>query len=202
MRRLLDRYWRFESTINNIHLEISNCESIIESNKFEYFYLERLLIQLQVEFELFIRGVILDSATGKFSNSAGLVSSTLFSSKVSREQVSHKLISLYPKRNKEPDWYLSNDAIVAAQKLNLSNFSQISAFLGVSPWMVNELRYIRNFIAHQSKNSSLTIKDNLPITKISHKELKFFCYSYNVNGRKNFEEWTYFVKLIAKGITT
>lgn len=201
MRSLFDRYWKFEEKINKISSEVAICELNILPNKFEYFYLERLLIQLQVEFEQFVRGVILDSATGKFTNSAGRVSSPLFTSQVSREQASHKLISLYPKRSKEPDWYLPNDSIVAAQKLNLSNFSQIAATLGINPWTVNDLRYIRNFIAHQSKSSSLTIKANLPIAKVSQKELKLFCYSYNSNGRKNFEEWTYFIKYIAKEIT-
>lgn len=161
------------------------------------YLVERALIQLQIEFELFVRSVILDSATGRFYNSSGNVSSKLTAKLPTRDHASRFIIKKF-NRNREPDWYLPNVAIQAATHLQLTNLSDISIHLGVTPWTIDDLRFVRNFIAHRSKHSAESIRKAQIVPKQGQIDPIALAYSYSATGKRNYEDWTDFVKLIAR----
>ena len=158
--------------------------------------MERLLIQLQVGWEHFVRNMILDSATGKFVWSSQSIMSSLPPRLKSREQVSHHLISLHPSRRFEPDWYLPSEAIDAASWLGLSNYENISAQLGISPWKIDDLRLVKNFVAHQSKRSALYLRASGLVS--SRDLIPIHCtFEYGSSGAENYLEWSAFMKYVA-----
>nr|WP_315447125.1 hypothetical protein [uncultured Pseudomonas sp.] len=164
--------------------------------------LERYLIQLQIEWEHFIRRLILDSATGKHTDSGGLVFSALANPPNNREQAIYALLSTFRNSNggREPEWSHSSKAIDAATRLQLSNLSTISAYLGVTPWPLDEMRFLRNYIAHQSKNSAVTLRrENLTSQsgKISVAQIAF---DYTASGAQRYKTWHAFMKNIARQI--
>ena len=63
-----------------------------------------------------------------------------------------------PKRQKkalwEPRWFDSTEAITAAQQLQINNFPNVSAGLGLVGHGPEELRACRNFLAHRSHYSN------------------------------------------------
>lgn len=159
---------------------------------------ERAAIQLQNEWERFVRNFVLDSATGKYAATLGKVVSQLKNPPNSREQAAHMLIQTYKRRKYEPDWHKPEEAIKAADNLKLSNFSEIAAVLGTSPWPLTGLKTIRSFVAHQSKNSAikLRLESNLPNrAKLIPVEL---IYAYSQAGVQNYLGWTKFINFAAK----
>ncbi len=162
----------------------------------DVYTVERALIQLQIEWELFLRNLILDSATGLFTtNSKPIISPIGFAN---REIAAHYLISQYPKRKVEPDWYLPAEAVKAAKILNVSNFTNIPAQLGLSPWLIDDLRYVRNFIAHRSKRSALTLRTNGTASTTGIIDPISIAFSYSPSGIKSYVGWATFIKFVAK----
>ena len=194
------RLFRFENRLNALQNSIAAHDNDQSLSCNEQFIVERALMQLQTEWELFVRNLILDSSLGKYTINSKLIKSTTVISLANRESASHYLISLYPKRNKEPDWYLPNDAIRAAQLLSVSNFSNISAQLGLTPWVLDDLRYVRNFIAHKSKSSAIKLRNqNLIISQDPITAVKC-AFAYNKNGIKNYIAWVQFIKFVSKSL--
>ena len=164
------------------------------------YVIERALLQLQIEWELFVRGVILDSATGKFTSSGVVVASGLSRSAATREQAAHLLIAQYKKRNKEPDWYLPADAIHAAKLLKLTNASGLALELGVSPWELEPLRHIRNFITHQSKSAALNVRASGLHFGSGSIDAVDTCYAYARPGVQTYATWVAFMKYVGRQI--
>tara|TARA_R100000935_G_scaffold1193_1_gene3834 strand:+ start:2502 stop:3107 length:606 start_codon:yes stop_codon:yes gene_type:complete len=160
--------------------------------------LERALMQMQVEWELFVRGLILDSATGNFSNIGGPVVSSHTIQLSSREQACHYLITQYPRTNKEPNWYVPTEAIRAASLLGVSNIDNISAQLGVSPWQIDSLRQLRNFIGHRSKASALKVRELGLVGRTDKIDAIGVAFSFNEHGTRNYSAWGQFMKYIAR----
>ena len=87
--------------------------------------IERAIVQLQVEWEQFVRTFVFDCATGRFEDRSGSIISGLLPRPANRERASNMLINSYRKRKLEPDWYRPDQAIQAADRLRLSNFNTI-----------------------------------------------------------------------------
>ncbi len=159
---------------------------------------EHIVYQLQNCWESFVRELILCSATGQYRNQSGLVHSSLSRKISSKEQAAIVLISLYPNRSIEPSWYLSDQAINAATKLQLSNLADITAVLGSTPWPLDDLRYVRNFFAHRSKRSAQEVRalpwfnSKQPIT------VENTCFDFDTTGIRRIEAWGTFMKLAAR----
>ena len=76
-----------------------------------------------------------------------------------RSQVIPFLISTYRKRTQEPSWYLAQDCIDAARRLQIANYSAISGGIGLSfPNLHSppndQLRVLRNFLAHRNPDTA------------------------------------------------
>lgn len=190
--RLLQRLGRLQSLIGSTSATTSESQ---------IYAAERAILQIQVEWEQFTRNFILDCATGKFSNSNGLITSRSFTRLENREVAAHKLITLYPRRTFEPDWYLPSQAIDAAGKLDISNFPDVSAEIGITPWPIDDLRYIRNFIAHKSKRSALTIRSTNLVRQNATINIVSLAREYGTGGVMRYEEWINFIKGAAHRLT-
>lgn len=190
------RLARFIQRIDNLVATIAAHDHGDALDREATYLVERVLIQLQLEWEHFVRNVILDSATGKFEYSSRPVVSSLPVRLGSREQVSHYLLTLYRNRKFEPDWYLPSDAIDAASKLGLSNYANLSAQLGISPWKIDDLRHVRNFIAHRSKRSALKLRDSGLVTSRDLNPVDC-AFDYGATGTKHYLEWSNFIKYVA-----
>ena len=197
---LLERHaWRLGSRIDAL-ADILRSYGSAPLARAAVFDVERTVIQLQIEWEHFIRAVILDSATGKYRAKSGPVSSTLAVKVLSREHAGFVLISQYKKRQTEPDWYLPMDAIAAAGKLALTNEATITTELGVSPWELDDLRHIRNFIAHCSGRSATSVRSGGAVAKSDRIVPSEICFDYQPGGTRRYEGWITFMKGVANRI--
>ncbi len=191
LARRLPRLYRRLDHLSEIVKEV---EATADRSFQDIFAAEKALIQLQIEWEHFVRNLILDSATGQFVNSTGTVTSQKYPGIPSREAAAHQLVSLFPKRRFEPDWYLPPEAIDAAIRLGVSNSPQIAAELGVTPWPIDELRHLRNFIAHKSKRAALTVRGTGIVNASEAIDVLSIAFQYGAGGAKRYIEWINFSK--------
>lgn len=193
----LERHvWRLEFRIDSLANKLRIYNDVVISDS-DIYIIDRIIIQLQIEWEHFVRSLILDSATGNFRSRSGPVRSNLTPKVKNRKHAKLLLLAQYPRRNKEPDWYLPHDAIVAAQKLLLSNHNKIALELGVSPWELNELRYIRNFISHSSGRSAIEVRNSGCVKNSDRIIPSKICYDYITGGVRRYDGWINFMKTIA-----
>ena len=117
-----------------------------------------ILVRLNTAWEHYVRAIILDAARWRTQKGG----SNLVPKGSSQSRAAHILVTTYPKRRTEPDWYLPRDALDAANRLNLPSRSDISLVLGLSPWPLEALRLCRNFQVHKSYSSVSKLKVALP----------------------------------------
>lgn len=196
------RLWSFNRELDELSSRIALHDKGKPLSVDEMYMLERLLLQLQINWDHFVRSIILDSASGQYENANGPVFSSLTNPPRSRERAAHRLISLYPRRSFEPDWYLPNEAIDAASRLRVSNYSEISAFLGASPWAISELRFIRNFVSHRTKRAAISLRAVIPSHSLGSNEIVGRCFDYSHGGSQTYKTWISFMKSVAQGIAT
>jgi hypothetical protein len=188
---------RILNNVNLLEAEIAAHEQIGISNHEQQRIIERCVIQLQIEMELFIRNFILDCATGKFSHSNGIIHSTHAQSFINRENACDFLLRKNKSR-REPQWAIPKNAIDAATTLKLSNLSEISIELGVAPWEIDNLRFVRNFIAHRSKESALKLRRiGLASPSGAIYPVSIITASSPLGG-KNYERWAGFIRGVAR----
>lgn len=185
---------RFNRRLDDLGRLISNVDAIARRTVEHVFCAEKALMQIQVEWEHFVRDLILDSATGTFRNSSGPVVSQVFPKIRSREAAAHILVASYQNRRFEPDWYIPTEAINAAIRLDVSNAAQISAELGLTPWPIDELRHLRNFIAHKSKRSALSVRGTGLVPSTGEIDVIDIALEYGAGGIKRYEGWIAFAK--------
>lgn len=194
---LVRRIPRFNNRLDHLSQIISAVDATANRTCEQIFAAEKALIQVQIEWEHFVRGLILDSATGIFQNSSGPIISNSHPGLHSREAAAHQLIGTYRNRQYEPDWYLPSQAIDAAIRLDISNLPQIAAELGVTPWPIEELRHMRNFIAHKSKRSALSVRATGIIRASRNIDVLEAALQYGTGGVKRYTEWITFSKGVA-----
>jgi len=187
---------RTKNNVSFLEAEIAAHEMIGVSNHEQRRIIERCVIQLQIEMELFIRNFILDCATGRFSHSAGIVNSTHAQPFKNRENACDFLLKKNNSR-REPQWAIPKNAIDAATTLGLSNVAQISAELGVAPWEVDNLRFVRNFIAHRSKESALKLRAFGLASPKDAIDPVAIIIAASPQGGKNYERWAGFIRGVA-----
>ncbi len=64
----------------------------------------------------------------------------------------------------EPHWGDAREAIRAAQALKISNFAQVSGALGATPSPADEVRRIRNYIAHRNRSTASLVRAFVGVT--------------------------------------
>jgi hypothetical protein len=193
----LERHaWRLENRLDALTSGLKPFEGKALS-AVDTFVVERTIIQMQIEWEHFVRALILDSSTGRHSTRSGPVASTLPVKIRNREHAGYVLISQYKKRSNEPDWYLPEDAIKAAGKLSLTNENKIAAELGVTPWGLSDLRHLRNFISHRSGRSAISLRSATTVAKADQIIPTAICFEYAFGGMRRYESWAGFMNGVA-----
>ena len=199
MRKRFDGHvWRLHRKIDRQVDTVQSCGAGLPLSESEVSLIERATMQLQIEWEHFVRSFVLDCATGRFEDRNGPIVSHLPLRLASREKASHVLIQTYKKRRREPDWYLPDQAIDAADRLRLSNFQNISIILGVTPWLIEDLRHLRNFIAHQSKDTALKVRKSNLLTVSNRIAPAQSALSYGVGGVRRVVTSSNFMKAISR----
>lgn len=188
---------RLTSKVSSLEAEIAGHEGIGLSNLQQQRIVERCVMQLQIEMELFIRNYILDCATGLYSQSGVAVQSNLGYPFKNRESACDFLLKKN-RTKREPQWAIPKHAIDAATALGLSNAAQISAELGVAPWEVDHLRYVRNFIAHRSKESALKLRTFGLASPNDGIDPVAIIVGTSPLGGKNYERWAGFIRGVAR----
>ena len=191
---LARRLPRFYSRLDHLSGIIAEVDATADRTSQQIFAAEKALIQIQIEWEHFVRDLVLDSATGQFANGSGPIISRSYPGLRSREAAAHKLVALFPRRRFEPDWYLPTEAIDAAIRLDVSNSTQIAAELGVTPWPIDELRHLRNFIAHKSKRSALGVRGTGIVGASANIVVIDVALQYGLGGTKRYVDWINFSK--------
>lgn len=194
---LARRIPRFYGRLDHLSEIIAAVDATANRTSEQIFAAEKALVQIQVEWEHFVRDLILDSATGNFENGSGPIISRSHPSLRSREAAAHRLIGTYRRRQTEPDWYLPNQAIDASIRLGVSNQPQIAAELGVTPWPIDDLRHVRNFIAHKSKRSALSVRATGIFGTSAKIDVLEAALQYGTGGAKRYIEWINFSKGVA-----
>ena len=168
-----------------------------ELSMVEELAIEMAIVRLQSEWEQFVRNLILDSATGLYVNSGGRVfgAATAVRS-MGRERVLRSVVPSW----REPNWIVPNDAIGVARSLGVTNLTNISSYLGISPWKIENLRHIRNFIVHRSKSAAVKFRDHSSVPILGSISPVTFCLSYDSTGTKRYLTWRSFMDLIADGL--
>lgn len=197
MTSLQRRLPRFYDRLDHLSAVIATVDANPARTTAHVFSAEKAIIQLQIEWEHFVRNLILDSATGQFVNAGGRIVSRSFPSICSRESAAHTLVGTYSRRRFEPDWYLPRDAIDAAIRLDLTNVAQIAAELGITPWPIEELRHVRNFVAHKSKRAALNIRSLGLIPTSENIDVLELAFAFTTGGSKRYSEWVNFSKAAA-----
>ena len=92
----------------------------------------------------------------------------------------------------EPQWASPADAVRAAVALSVSNRGQVSAGLGASPNPADDLRLVRNFIAHRNRRTafelhSLGLRLRAPVGDAVNSLLGMPSPPYS----SLFEQWSY-----------
>ncbi|MCQ9615876.1 hypothetical protein L1889_03475 [Paenalcaligenes niemegkensis] len=195
-------YARLKQRLSFIEREIDELAAKRVLAKREVHALEKYLVQLQIEWEHFIRRLILDSATGQYQDTSGRVFSKLLNPPKTREQALYTLLSTFKNKNRgrEPEWSHSTKAIDAATRLQLSNLTAISGYLGVTPWPLDQMRFLRNYIAHQSKNSAVTLRRQSMTSSSGKISVVQIAFDYTPSGVQRYKEWPAFMKTIAQQI--
>lgn len=164
----------------------------------ERMVVERSAIMLQNSWELFVRAIVPDSSLGIFSDNSGVIRCQLPTVPKCRREASRILIGAYKKRREEPNWYDPRDAIDAAIKLKLSNEATIAGALGVSPWELDDLRWIRNFIAHSSERSAIKVRGLGKCAPRDKIDVAKLCTTYDQHGAPRYKSWVSFMKVIGR----
>lgn len=201
--KLSRRLSRFNSRVDTLTSGLSEFDGIHELSDKQIKIIERSIMQLQLEWELFVRNFLLDCATGQFENENGVVSSNLPQSFATREIACHFLLANFRRRPqvREPDWYLPSAAIDVANFFQLSNSATISAELGITPWEVDDLRHFRNFLAHRSKYSAIKLRQTGLIASGATINPVEVTFAYSPNGAKHYQRWSSFMKQVAARAT-
>lgn len=176
--RLLNRLALFEQELRTLELKLVNREA---SKQFSY-----QLIVLQSNWEQFIRDYLLHHGAcdrfGVLHPSRKLKNLVLQSDFQSRG------------KSREPNWAIPNEAISFARRMQLSEQSNIAATLGSTPWLLDELRHHRNFVAHLSEEAAWKLRVHSRMS--AEKDLREYAVDYDA-GAPRYLNWISRMRTIA-----
>lgn len=124
---------------------------------------EALVIRLQAAWYRFCRELVIQSAACTPVTTTG-VTIPKAPKIATRQDVIPRLRALQPRKVTpywEPRWHAPTECIKAAQDLRVNNFISISSGLGMTPSPVENIRLVRNFIAHRNDDTAMRMKPAL-----------------------------------------
>lgn len=118
---------------------------------------EMCLIRLQDAWARFCRELVLVSASEEPLTAAG-IKLALAPGINRRSDALNRLRSIYNRFPHEPKWFDPQACLRGATILNVANYAAISAGIGVTPSPLDDLRDLRNFVAHRSEQTAAQVR--------------------------------------------
>ncbi len=161
--------------------------------------IEACVIRLHDAWARFCRELVVVSAYRQPLTAQG-VSVTRVVGLSRRRDVIPALLSTYKKKRNEPAWAIPTFCIDAAQRLGVSNYGEINSGIGlsISPSPTDQLRHVRNFVAHRSEETAQNVRQvardlRLPIEPQAYAVASF---SVKPNFTEN-ENWAMQLRMMA-----
>ncbi len=155
------------------------------------------LIRLQDDWGRFCRDLILISAVGGCSTVAGIA---LPNRAASPRDALTILRSSFSGRAKPPDWepkwFIANQALDAARRLRVGNLAAVSGALGSTPSPLEEIRVLRNFVAHRSERAAIEARRYSGLNHL--KGLHAYLQSLQSGGSSLLETWVRQLQVMAE----
>lgn len=192
MEHLGARYWRFKQRVLDLAAAFqASTSATTDCAPAHPISREGAIIQLQDQWSVFCRGLIIRSWVGDVRTLGGR-EIPIRLGHVSPEACLSALRATYTGKSKkrsywEPKWFDANEAIDAARRLQLPNAAEISAGLGLTPSPLDEIRAVRNFIAHKGLESASRLRRHG--ARASAQEVDAFVLAPTVGGASRFERW-------------
>jgi hypothetical protein len=89
----------------------------------------------------------------------------------------------------EPKWQDSHETLDAANILKIANYLQVSAGLSLSGTTLDEIRYVRNYLAHRSKKTAQKIASSLGVAPSHNSPIEAILSHVVPPGVSRFEYW-------------
>lgn len=103
----------------------------------------------------------------------------------------------------EPHWGIATDAIDAAQRLQVANFASISGGLGALGSPAEDLRRVRNFLAHRGEDTYSYVEALSARLRLPHESRPDQLIQYMVPpGVPVFEFWVVQLRVVAQAACT
>jgi hypothetical protein len=157
---------------------------------------EMAVIRLHNCWARFCREIILSSAADMPLTSNGAKVSKAPNIRRRGEVV--PLISRLTGNRYEPKWATASKALLAAQRLQISNLATVSAALGAMNSPAEDLRHIRNFFAHRCKGTADEIRLLNWFSSNSSMETEALLCANVLGGVTRFESWILGLENVAR----
>lgn len=192
----------FEIPIKRLQLELTWLEReflrAATSGKHRHTQLtcEMAVVRLHDAWARFCRRLVILSALGRTSTLGGVPLSPCSATVTRHSLVVPTLLATYKKRRHEPRWADATECIDAAQRLNIKNFSTVSAALAATNSPADKIRRVRNFYAHRGED---TADDALSTSIFSFptRPEVFDLAAYTSGGARIIESWVSDLILVA-----
>lgn len=90
----------------------------------------------------------------------------------------------------EPRWSIATEVIDACTRLGITNLSNVSAAIGSTTSVAEELRHTRNYVSHRKADTALKAINALPMHgAVSPLDIDSLLTSYVNSGVTLFEHW-------------
>lgn len=153
------------------------------------------VVRLHDSWARFCREAVILSACGRTQTLSGTVVSSATGIS-GRRDVIPKLLSTYSRPRFEPRWHIAHECLDAAKRLQVSNMQSLHA-LGATGSPSEELRHLRNYIAHRNADTATKVQLSPGLAGLgTHKSIGL---SRFVNGGvSQLESWVIDLRAIAK----
>ncbi len=197
---LTDTYSKFVSETEwllqefNIAVSQLSIDSIDKSARLSA---EMSIIRLHDAWARFCREIIILSAGGRPYTANGHRLDPVPGIRGISEVIPILLNSYSRPRRYEPKWARPRESIEAGQLLNIPNFFTVSAAIGATNSPAEDLRPIRNFLAHRGKNSADKIRNQIFFNRVDKVTVENVAGKLIPPGIRRFEKWVIDLRLIA-----
>ena len=156
LQSLVSRFWvESESVFNRFSYVFPTGHETC--SQFHLWCQEMCVIRLLDAWARFCRELVLFSATEK-PLTAGGTRLPLAPGIATRKDALQKLQSVYSKLPYEPRWHDAQACLNGASLLGVANYPNISAGIGVTPSPLEDLRHLRNFVAHRNDRTAARVR--------------------------------------------
>src|SRR5271156_1740337 len=128
-----------------------------DCSKFHLWCQEMCVIRLLDAWSRFCRDLVLKSASEQ-PFTVGGARLPLAPGIAGRNDALRALRAVYTKFPWEPRWFDAQACLRAANILRIANYSTVSSGLAVSPSPVEDLRRLRNFLAHRNEGTATEVR--------------------------------------------